>query len=765
MSGNRLADALAVGALDGVPDLVNNPALFRSLQRKQGDNVAWLLSMHRKFVGGGSGIKCTTPGAVARIDHIGPTTINGHVINALVIVDEATSLMLVYLLSRKRNTAAAVILYQRGICKPNGRELKALRSDPDSTIGIDWLSKINEEVNQGMNILEPLSRTAVSDNRRSSGISVTKTATEQHEPMVERYIQSVKNDAINAMISQNNLPAEYWGYALMNAAERMNAMVGNNDKTRYEDFYGQRPHWVQVTSMPFGGLGVTRRPQQAQFKGILPRNEFVAVLVSPNGLVGQHLVLRAHDSNNIPVMRGDIIPVLPGALERTAAEWKSLEPTIDDNGKIISVKSGTRELFSVERAVHQFQQRQLQPATAGQLTDSQMQRWEQLSGTKPQQRTTNATNQHPVVPLPIPIHPPTSNLPSTSSPNLSPSRHLHIDESEHSVEAGEEHGRTQSAGEFLPNRMSNHPPLDLVVHPHPQIQSSSSTNRNLDLPSLSNTSVNEDGWITDHREVNGRVAAMFDGKVYGGTIDRMLPAHIDSEGDEIDDVYHVKYDDGDEEEMEGSKALQHAKDMVKYLPTQHDPTRLQHIPSPHVMNDSIRKSQRLAQRTLHARSMRLTPQQIMLLVTDEMEAPTTSKSFPLLLPVQPLTSADEFMCIPNLYHDEAGNMRPSTSNPTYQPPTYPLPASPTPTTMTNNTGESAYLTRVLGAPCDAEDYSRLLREIDNDYQAAPPQYDEHVLEAASLWEFLYHQWPTSEEFDFLEHVCTIFGRAPSPLEL
>ena len=67
MSGDRIANALAVGALDGVPDLVNNPALFRSLQRKQGDNVAWLMSMHRKFVGGGSGIKCTTPGAVARL--------------------------------------------------------------------------------------------------------------------------------------------------------------------------------------------------------------------------------------------------------------------------------------------------------------------------------------------------------------------------------------------------------------------------------------------------------------------------------------------------------------------------------------------------------------------------------------------------------------------------------------------------------------------------------------------------------------------------
>ena len=101
----------------------------------------------------------------------------------------------------------------------------------------------------------------------------------------------------------------------------------------------------------------------------------------------------------------------------------------------------------------------------------QTQRWTRLFGTNHKQSEPNATNNHPVVSLP------TSNLPSTSSPNLSPSRHPHIDESDHSVEAGGGHGRTQSAGEFLPDRMSNHPPLDLVVHPHPQIPTSSSTNK------------------------------------------------------------------------------------------------------------------------------------------------------------------------------------------------------------------------------------------------------------------------------------------------
>ena len=65
----------------------------------------------------------------------------------------------------------------------------------------------------------------------------------------------------------------------------------------------------------------------------------------------------------------------------------------------------------------------------------------------------------------------------------------------------------------------------------------------------------------------------------------------------------------------------------------------------------------------------------------------------------------------------------------------------------------AYLSSVspLGAPLNTENYSRLIKKMERDISEAPPQYDEHVLEAASLWHFLYHEWPTSEKFDFLEH--------------
>ena len=67
---------------------------------------------------------------------------------------------------------------------------------------------------------------------------------------------------------------------------------------------------------------------------------------------------------------------------------------------------------------------------------------------------------------------------------------------------------------------------------------------------------------------------MSDDIFFGGLTDRMLPAHIDAEGDEIDDVYHVKYDGGDKEEMIGSKSLQHAEKMVKHLPVRLTPQQL-----------------------------------------------------------------------------------------------------------------------------------------------------------------------------------------------
>jgi cation transport regulator ChaC len=55
------------------------------------------------------------------------------------------------------------------------------------------------------------------------------------------------------------------------------------------------------------------------------------------------------------------------------------------------------------------------------------------------------------------------------------------------------------------------------------------------------TCVEENGWITDHRKVNGRVAAMFDGKVNAGTIDRIFPAYIDSEGQKLG-TYNINQD-------------------------------------------------------------------------------------------------------------------------------------------------------------------------------------------------------------------------------
>lgn len=79
---------------------------------------------------------------------------------------------------------------------------------------------------------------------------------------------------------------------------------------------------------------------------------------------GNHyLVIRDHDHNKIPVYRrGNILVIRQGQLEFTRAQWNTLKPTVcPDTGKILSVKSGTMELFDAAKITHKQHQRQLDP--------------------------------------------------------------------------------------------------------------------------------------------------------------------------------------------------------------------------------------------------------------------------------------------------------------------------------------------------------------------------------------------------------------------
>ena len=61
------------GAMDDIPDTLNNEALWRAVQRHQGHNVAYLYS---NFTAGGTGIACTIPGEVGRLDPLQLTVLS-----------------------------------------------------------------------------------------------------------------------------------------------------------------------------------------------------------------------------------------------------------------------------------------------------------------------------------------------------------------------------------------------------------------------------------------------------------------------------------------------------------------------------------------------------------------------------------------------------------------------------------------------------------------------------------------------------------------
>ena len=205
ISGDRIAELLRYDAIDGVPDYLNSLALWRALQQRQSINPAWCISKQRTHVSGGTGIPCTIPGQTARMDGVGPIYINGYAIYLLIIMDEATMLVIIYILSKKKTSAMAVKLYQDGVCRPAGHQLLYIRIDPDSVMGQAWVEAINNSLPTPLTILSPLSREVMAEHQRGAGIAVNKTATEQHERMVERTIQVLQDDAINLSISQGNV--------------------------------------------------------------------------------------------------------------------------------------------------------------------------------------------------------------------------------------------------------------------------------------------------------------------------------------------------------------------------------------------------------------------------------------------------------------------------------------------------------------------------------------------------------------------------------
>ena len=720
MSGDQIALIVQAGAMDDIPDHLQNEALWRAVQRNATNtNVAWLISkkVHRTL--GGSGVICTTPGTVAHLDFVGVMTINGHKISFLFIVDEGTSKWTTYLLSRKKTMSYAMrlyILYTQSL----GHTVQAFRSDPESTLGLQALTDINNNLGEGnrLNILEPFSTKVYKEYQRShSGTIINKTACEENEKRAERSIRTLGDSAINAMICQSALPAEYYGYAVLDSTEKANGNVGKDGMSRHEAFENKRPHWDQYTAMSFGSLALCRRVRATIDKGEKARNSLVAVLVSPLALRGQRLVLEADNKHHIPVMRGGLTGIPQGHIKHTAADWQSFVPEVNDNGDLVSLKSGTRELFTLASVVRNQQQRQLDPTDPAALTDAQRIHWKNLTGNIPKQGAKEDGVEEPA-----------------------------NDEEDAPVDEEEEDNDQQQQQQ---NQME------------------------VDIPQGAEV------WSTDHESIGARVAGAFEeGKIFAGIIDRYLPAHNDEHGQPLPDIFHLKYDDGDEEELWGQQELQHAKDRAKLLPNdqQQQPVYLMPAAQP---SDAVRRSNRLAQlRALTAKL--LTPQQLLLMLGDKEDAPSQATVVEPLPPVAEITAADEVMCVPTSVYDEAGIPRDSITADRFnaelasQHPQLTVLQGIRPLDS-GGSGDAIALQAIVRP--SLLNLSSTIQTLPNNsllsHSPLPSQstdqestlYSREDIELTQLFSDIYQQQPTEEDMNMLRYLANLVGKHPTSEEV
>ena len=78
------------------------------------------------------------------------------------------------------------------------------------------------------------------------------------------------------------------------------------------------------------------------------------------------------------------------------------------------------------------------------------------------------------------------------------------------------------------------------------------------------------------RRISANHSACANKSFTSGTIDKMLLAHVDADGDAIPTIYHVRYDGAD---LKGDEASQHGKEMVRLLPPTSRQSQLDRIKS------------------------------------------------------------------------------------------------------------------------------------------------------------------------------------------
>ena len=191
------------------------------------------------------------------------------------------------------------------------------------------------------------------------GITVRKSAPEHFGPGGhERVVQSIKSDFIGRLLSQNNLTVKYWGYGLMDAAEKRNACLKDSHPTMtpHEQITGKAPLYEQLTAFAFGDLAASPVLEQDK-SSFTPRFELVAVLGSPNSIPGTHLVLRQH--SKVAVIRRHLKPVgQPHQRVLTPEQWQLVQPVYDDEGNLTDFHALAQKNFNLKDVTDEAYDRQ-----------------------------------------------------------------------------------------------------------------------------------------------------------------------------------------------------------------------------------------------------------------------------------------------------------------------------------------------------------------------------------------------------------------------
>ena len=155
-----------------------------------------------------------------------------------------------------------------------------------------------------------------------------------------------------------------------------------------------------------------------------------------------------------------------------------------------------------------------------------------------------------------------------------------------------------------------------------------------------------EAWLTEHPEVGTRVAEKYKGKLFAGTIDRVLLEHTDHVGDYIPMVYHVRYDDDDEAEIYGIEELERGKGLLQYMEGERPVV---------VANGGrevpLRRSAR--QQQVRGNITRLTPTQLHAMMVGEIVVPGVEEE-PLAMWMQDASEEFEFCCLPTAAYNSAG---------------------------------------------------------------------------------------------------------------